>query len=431
MIYNAKSDTSGATSNFNYRKKITISHSGALTAYQVKLVINYVNTNMRTDFGDIRFNTDTGNYIPYWIETEVNSVSANVWIKADLVDGNTIIYMYYGNTGLTSASSVPNTFIREISGVIGAWKFDETSGNNVYESSGYNTLTANNTTIVTGKWGNARQFTGATDSRVEGAVTNLPLGSTARSMSAWFKISDATARHRCVIAYGTGIGGKPIYMIDVNASNKLYTESGSGQDAITSTSSVNDGMWHLAVLTYTGAGGVLSLYLDNSLVGSVSSITLATQLSNLGIGEMIWDLGKNFIGSVDEPRIYTSVLSLSGVIDLYDNYGYVTTNYAGKELVRKYTTTEPTYTTSAEQTITAKSMSINPRESPCRVGICVIDISVTWTNTGESAMFTPSIIVDSNTRSLTPRTLPIGDTPIAFEMSGLSVGNHTICPDPN
>lgn len=68
MVYNVKSDMSGTINTFNYRKKLTINHSGALTSYQMKLVVDHVNTNMKTDFGDIRFNTEAGDYIPYWIE---------------------------------------------------------------------------------------------------------------------------------------------------------------------------------------------------------------------------------------------------------------------------------------------------------------------------------------------------------------------------
>lgn len=65
------------------------------------------------------------------------------------------------------------------------------------------------------------------------------------------------------------------------------------------------------------------------------------------------------------------------------------------------------------------------------IGTCIVDVHVTWTNTGGSIMFTPSIIVDSITHSLSPRVLPTGDIIIDFEVSGLSAGNHAICPYPN
>lgn len=43
-----------------------------------------------------------------------------------------------------------------------------------------------------------------------------------------------------------------------------------------------------------------------------------------------------FKGSIDEIRFYNKALSSSEISDLYNNYGYSTPNYPGKELVRKW-----------------------------------------------------------------------------------------------
>ena len=108
-FFTAKSDSGGTSSQFTKHKSITLSHAGALTDYQRMLIIAY-ESDMQPDFDDIRFNTLTGDYIPYWIESKTNSDTANVWIQYDGIDGDTIIKMYYGNAGLSSESDGGDVF---------------------------------------------------------------------------------------------------------------------------------------------------------------------------------------------------------------------------------------------------------------------------------------------------------------------------------
>lgn len=111
MVYSAVSDDIGTISQFTRRKRIKLSHSGALTAYQKKLDDLDYESAMQADFDDIRFNTDAGAYIPHWIQSKTDSVAADVWVKNDYVDGDTYIYMYYGNPTLSSGVDIDNTMI--------------------------------------------------------------------------------------------------------------------------------------------------------------------------------------------------------------------------------------------------------------------------------------------------------------------------------
>ncbi len=96
---------------FTRRKKITINNNsgGALTAYQTYFTVTYT-VAMQTDFDDLRFAYPNGTNIHYWIDSKTDGISAIVWIKVDLQTGDNIIYMYYGNPSLTSASSGANVF---------------------------------------------------------------------------------------------------------------------------------------------------------------------------------------------------------------------------------------------------------------------------------------------------------------------------------
>lgn len=107
----AISDNSGTVSPFLMRILLTGSHSGAITDYQSLHTITY-ESEMQVDFDDIRFVTDSGVHIPYWIESKTDSTTAEVWIKSGIVDGSTPIWMYYGNAELSSGSSITGIFIQ-------------------------------------------------------------------------------------------------------------------------------------------------------------------------------------------------------------------------------------------------------------------------------------------------------------------------------
>ena len=107
----AISDSSGTVSTFLRRILLTGSHSGALTDYQSTHTITY-ESEMQTDFDDIRFVTNSGVHIPYWIESKTDSTTADIWIQSGIVDGSTPIWMYYGNSDLSSGSSGSDVFIQ-------------------------------------------------------------------------------------------------------------------------------------------------------------------------------------------------------------------------------------------------------------------------------------------------------------------------------
>lgn len=104
--------SSGSMPGWSKRKPITISSSSALTDYQVKLTVTY-DSDMQADFDDLRFTAfDETTLLSYWIESKTDSSTATVWVKVpSLANGNTSIYMYYGNSSATSASSGANTFV--------------------------------------------------------------------------------------------------------------------------------------------------------------------------------------------------------------------------------------------------------------------------------------------------------------------------------
>lgn len=100
-------------SNWEFKRTITISENTGLswTNYSVRVIIPF-DSNMRTDFGDLRFTNFSDNFeLDYWIESR-NSTAAVVWVETPLRGGvvNTI-NMYYGNSLVQTTGNSSRAFL--------------------------------------------------------------------------------------------------------------------------------------------------------------------------------------------------------------------------------------------------------------------------------------------------------------------------------
>ena len=105
-------------------KMINGSTAGIQIDYQMTLTLHkgsgtdivtdiYLGTNVRNDFGDVRFTSSDGStLLNYYIESYVSGDYAIVWIKIPSIPtspSTTSIYVYYDNSSETSASNYINT----------------------------------------------------------------------------------------------------------------------------------------------------------------------------------------------------------------------------------------------------------------------------------------------------------------------------------
>ena len=88
-------------------KPVTINNTnGTLTNHPVKITNVAYTAPMRADFADVRFYDSDLNELVYWIESYTNSTTMDVWVRfPSLPNGNTIIYMVFGNSSLTTESN--------------------------------------------------------------------------------------------------------------------------------------------------------------------------------------------------------------------------------------------------------------------------------------------------------------------------------------
>lgn len=147
--------------SFPYRRGLTISNAGSpLSDYQLGFLLNTASlvsaSKLRADCGDLRFSDSDGSGLPYWIESSCNSASTRIWVRIPSLPGGTkTIYVYYGNSSLTSTSSGV-TFeafydLRGLSGLPSGW----TSGGTVNFGSAGITVDFGGYAVTTTTFGNA------------------------------------------------------------------------------------------------------------------------------------------------------------------------------------------------------------------------------------------------------------------------------------
>ena len=207
-----------------------------------------------------------------------------------------------------------DVFAQDITtGLVGHWKFDETTGTIASDSSGNSntgTLT-NGPTWTTGKIGNAVSIDGSSYVSVSSAldVAALPF-----SLSLWVNPANFND-------YGTLMGKRTTYStsgmrfnLDLNKGNgTVLFQSASSNLNFTYAPSLNQ--WTL--LTVVVRSGATDLYVNGTLNQTLGGFTLGTgSTAQVRMGNAA-DGPDQYAGSLDDVRIYTRALAAADVQALY------------------------------------------------------------------------------------------------------------------
>jgi len=349
---------------FKYRKPITINNTqntNTLTDYQVLVTLDTASLisagKMRSDCGDIRFTDSDGvTNLNYWLESGCNTTSTKIWVKVPLIPANSTktIYVYYGNPSATSLSSVVNTFIREIDGaqpLKGSWHFDEGSGTTAYDDSGNgNNGTIYGATWVSGKFGQALSFDGVDDYvEIPNSASLNPTNEI--TVEAWFypvSYTSGTGWHG-IVGKAPYTNGYLLWVEETGSVSGLIYVGGIRYNVYSGYNAPLN-QWTHAV--YTVKQGRMDIYINGQWRAKTDIPTGAfnTNTNPLRIAGQGEDSTQPwFRGLIDDVRIYNRALTDAEISDLYNNYGYTTTNYPGRVLVRKYTSPEPTTSVGTEE----------------------------------------------------------------------------------
>jgi hypothetical protein len=289
----------------------------------------------------------------YWIESGINTTTTKIWVKVPSIPASSskTIYVYYGNPSATSLSSVANTFIREIDGALpvkGSWHFDEGSGTIAFDSSGNN----NNGTLVNGpawvdgKFGKALSFDGVDDYVSIPNSPSINLGTDDFTLVAWIKAAISQPTYPQILSKRSTTNDGFLFGLWFNG--KLYMQI-QGTNYPTATGpDLRDNNWHHVVAVRSGS--TVTYYIDGANKGSFTSTASMSSTHALWIGrDEPAPSTTPFNGLIDEVLIYKRALGEEEISDLYNYYGYTTTNYSGRVLVRKYTSPEPTTSVGTEE----------------------------------------------------------------------------------
>lgn len=289
--------------------------------------------------------------------------------------GESVVRMWYGNPLAGSSNSVTATFMRVIDGgqpVAGSWNLDEGSGTIAHDTSG----NANDgdlfygPTWVDGKHGKALTFNGVNDYVFDPSTPNID-GGFQVSYEAWVYPTSkpADGHYGGIVVAGNGYDGgwinmqcRLLYLATMNFDMNCGTNNSNTMVYWYTSNVYSINSWYHVVAVFNN--GFTDIYVNGNLNNGIGTTSpgafVNTATPNIvSIGTHVKpdgsSAGEYFNGTIDEVRIYNRALNADEVLDLYNNYGYTTTNYPGRVLVRKYTSPEPTITSlGAEKTPTVR-----------------------------------------------------------------------------
>jgi hypothetical protein len=355
MAYNYKASltidntkVSGSADLTNFPVLISGTYAGADGKPDLRTVANGGNVTSASGY-DIIFTSDAeGNtQLDHEIESYTASTGViNMWVRIPTLDGDadTVIYMWYGNSDVSTSQE----------DIVGVWDSNhimvqhlkETSGNHIDSTSNDNDTTTVSVTTqgsATGKINGSTDFEdGDSDYMLVGDDNTLDITGTI-TLEAWINPETIAGSHRTLFSKGRNTNGNTAvvnYAFRVTSDSKLafYYNDGSNWHVFNSNAqTLTLGSWAHVAVTYTfGTGSSLKYYLNGSdvtsgswVMGNGNSATAANAL-DLGIGKIQWGTStgiEKFDGILDELRISKSIRSGEWIATEYNNQSSPSTFY--------------------------------------------------------------------------------------------------------
>jgi PGF-pre-PGF domain-containing protein len=325
-----------------YRKSITITYTQVPNTDQLNFPVlinlttdNDLKNNARSDGFDILFTNSTGtDKIPYERERYTSSTGALVaWVNVTNLShtADTILYMYYGNSGVSDQQDATHVWDSNFKGV---WHLPNGTTLSVLDStSNANNGTNNVATAVTGKIDGSANFDGTTAYISVLKTQFTPLPTSTYSIEVWMQDDTAFSLlgtfHRMVswadsttatnLQFGLGQG-------NANPNRMFYLTYGSA-NALAMTSGTIATGWNHAVITHSGS--TYLMYVNGTLRSqdayTRNDIVLFAATS-LYIGQR--GNGAGVVGYLDEIRISDIARSADWIKTEYNNQNSPSTFYA-------------------------------------------------------------------------------------------------------
>ncbi|MEM6799272.1 MAG: LamG domain-containing protein, partial [Planctomycetota bacterium] len=207
-------------------------------------------------------------------------------------------------------------------GLVGHWKFDETSGTVAEDSSGSGNdgaYTGSPTLGANGVRGYAANLDGAADYVEVTGSDELNLQQS-MTVACWAKSDTATWN-----SSGFFVSKRSQFILHPNAggtSIQFYVNDGGWQTALVTPSAID--RWRHYAGVYDHVSGDLKIYIDGQLQATTNlgaGTTLSSDTGDLLIGKDE-SYSRYFDGSLDDVRLYNRALSDSEISELYGLVGH-------------------------------------------------------------------------------------------------------------
>ncbi len=291
--------------------------STELTDHQAMYELSYTE-HMQADFSDVRFYAeDRETELSHYLMEKVDSDIAVYYIKVPSLpaESSVVIYVYYGDDSLSSASSKVDTLTNDYSGDEGLllqYQFDEGTGTSVTDTSSQShtgTFAYNGT----GGWygsdcffdtGDAVMFDGAGLDRVD--IDSFAIATELNddfTLETWFMVDEATDSWGWFFGESTGdefLVGKQHADTSLHYNIKGF---GGYEDGI---STYTVGEWHHLVVTHDmSESNSFRFYIDGVAVAIENEQNLSpTTVGNLRLGSRGDSWLQTLDGALDEVRVY-------------------------------------------------------------------------------------------------------------------------------
>lgn len=241
------------------------------------------------------------------------------------IGGNARLRMYGDTDILPEGIEMPTPHEVPLeANMVGIWRFDEsandscTGGEDACDSSGngFHSTDYNGSTIVSGKFGNARSFDGIDDYI---SVPNIGVdGNEARTIELWFYprvnelyMQDDAGVFNLATNDGSDYRAFALLVREGNCDNAIAAYYDTVRTCTsTKLSDIGINQWHHIAITHSGIDQ--KIYLDGEIIGQSSYTNLDTEPGTSRIG-MNQSGSREYDGLIDEAIVYNKVLSANEI----------------------------------------------------------------------------------------------------------------------
>ncbi len=157
-----------------------------------------------------------------------------------------------------------------------------------------------------------------TSQYMTGTTVGLPLDTL--SFSFWAK---TTATNGTMASFGGGDTNNMERAIKLSAGKvQVFEKKDGSETTLLSTNTIQDGNWHHIVVTIASTSGAWNIYVDNVDVTTGSqngpgNSNLGVNKFTVGVSHLNSSLSNYFNGSIDDVRIYNTILSGANIAELF------------------------------------------------------------------------------------------------------------------